>query len=607
MKNYTEIALQYCDDVLSGKILAGRKVKLAAKRHLTDLSKVSDPEYPYFYSPEQAHRVCQFCEFLTHTKGRWQGEPFLLAPFQVFLTCAIFGWLRKKDSLRRFSQVFALIPRKNGKSALAAAYGLYALLADGEKGGEVYCVANSEKQALEVFRVSFQMAKSSPELIDYYGVQFSGTTRNPTSIYTPSDFSRYEPLIGDPPDGSSPSFAVCDEVHEANDSRAIDTMSTGMGARSQGVLFCISTAGINLASPCFTMYQEAIKILEGSLQKEYMFCIIFDADEEDDYQDFSTWIKANPGYLISVNEEYLRIKYDETINSISKRNINQCKHLNRWNNSAESFIDMLRWEQCKDTSLKFEDFYGKECVVALDLANKIDLCAMLFAFKHFKRVVHINCPKCKSGVTVFDDVNICSNEECGWKQPVLTEGVVVFGKYYQNEERIAKLENEHYRRWVAEGVLTSTEGSMTDFHKIESDLKEISKLVRIKELTFDQREAAYFITNVQSWANFECVETPQTASVISEPMKTVEMMIYANTIWHNGDNLLTWCMSNVVRKQSKGAGVTKYYYPTRQSEALKIDAAVALIMCIGRIMVLEDSGAYQSRVEKGEERVLRVL
>jgi phage terminase large subunit-like protein len=269
---------------------------------------------------------------------------------------------------------------------------------------------------------------------------------------------------------------------------------------------------------------------------------------------------------------------------------------------------MQKWDACKDVTLKFEDFEGKECWVAMDLANKIDLCALILLFKHTKRVVHANCPKCKSEVIVENGDSICTNIECGWSKPVLIDGLVLFGKYYLNEERVMKKENEHYQRWVGEGKLIMTEGAMTDFHRIEDDLRELSELFIFKELAFDQRDASYLIQNIQTWANFECIEFPQSPNLISEPMKTLEAKVYANEIWFDGDPILTWNMSNVIKKEARGGGTTKHYFPTKQNDASKIDAAVSAIMALGRALTYEDNGdSYNSRAARGDSNILRVL
>lgn len=551
ISSYSKVAEKYCKDIVSGKISAGRYVVLACQRHLDDLRRQKNKDFPFKFDEKRAEKRCSFSEKLPHTKGKWAGDKIKLEPHQVFIQCAIWGWVKKKDGNRRFSSAFIEIPRKNGKSVDAATAGLYMLAADGEKGAEVYSGATSEKQALEVFRPAWQMANNTPALREHFGISLSGNPKNPTSIYRLSDMSRFEPLIGKPGDGASPHCAIIDEYHEHKTSDQYDTMDTGMGAREQPLMFVITTAGTDTSSPCYDMHLTAIKVLEGTVENEAMFAIIYGIDEADDWKDFEVWKKANPNYGVSIMEDYLYRKYTETMTDPSKQNINLCKHLNKWMNAGVAWMNMAKWAARFDPSLRFKDFAGQQCYAALDLASKIDLCALMLLFRTEK-------------------------------------GFVVFGKYYLPEETVNLAGNDHYVKWVKEGYITETEGARTDFRYIEDDLKEINSVCPIIELCFDPREASYLIQNVQEWASFECIEIPQGPAQMSEPMKELEAVIYSGQFWFDGDPVLTWMMGNVVKKQGKSSGPVKYYYPTKERAQNKIDGPVAVIMAMSRAMVAED-------------------
>lgn len=384
--------------------------------------------------------------------------------------------------------------------------------------------------------------------------------------------SRFEPVVGRASDGQSPHAALVDEFHEASDGALYDSMSTGMGARNQPLLAVITTAGVNLSSPCYEMFLNCVKVLEGTLEQENTFIMIFGIDEDMSYENYDSWRTANPNLGISINEDYLYGKYQDAMNDLSQRSILLTKHLNMWQNTGSAWMDMLKFQACKRPELKLEDFYGKEVWIGIDLANKIDLCAMQLLFK-------------------------------------LPDGsFATFGKYYLPEEIVNKKENQHYQLWRDEGLLTSTEGSVTDFFKIEEDLKELSKLFIIKELDFDQKEAHFWVQTIQLWADFECVEIPQSAQFISEPMKMLESLIYEGKMLHDGNKLLTWSFGNVVKKLSRGASVVKYYYPTKQNNANKIDPVCALIMALSRALLCDDiSDSYNSRAKAGIEDILRVI
>jgi len=565
MGNYSETAIQYCLDITSGTIQAGPYVVAACQRHLDDLGKQGDEDFKFIFDEEKAERRCAFSEKLHHVKGKWAGQRIVLEPHQIFMQCSIWGWVKKSNGLRRFSVVYAEIPRKNGKSVEAATGGLYMLAADGELGAEVYSGATSEKQALEVFRPAWQMANKNESLRSHFNISLSGNPKNPTSIYKLDDMSRFEPLIGKPGDGSSPHCAIIDEYHEHKTSDQYDTMDTGMGAREQPLIFVITTAGTDTSSPCYDMHLRAIQILNATIIDDAFFAIIYSIGPDDDYKDFSVWKMANPNYGVSINEDYLYRKYTETMNNVAKQNVNLCKHLNMWMNVGVAWMNMPKWEACADQSLTLDDFIGRPCYAALDLASKIDICALILIFKHQKLI-----------------------------DGEMVNGYVVFGKYYLPEDTTTLAGNEHYDKWVKEDLIVETPGAMTDFMYIEEDLKEINKKHPIEELAFDPRESGYLIQNVMQWLGVDqCVEITQGPALMSEPMKETEGLIYDNKLWHSGDPVLTWMMGNVIQKKGRNSGPVKYYYPTKEKTESKIDGAVSLIMAVGRAMLNKDGSAYE--------------
>lgn len=577
--HYADIANRYARDVVDGRIPAGKKAILACQRHLADLEKTKDPTYPYDFNPilkdskgkdyRPAERRCSFSEKMTHVKGKWSGQKIKLSPHQVFIQACIWGWVKRKNGKRRFRTALVLIPRKNGKSVDAATTGNYMLMADGENGAEVYSGATSEKQALEVFRPAWQMANGNPQLRKHFGVALSGNPKNPTSIYRLSDMSRFEPLIGKPGDGSSPHCAIIDEYHEHKTSDQFDTMDTGMGSREQPLLFVISTAGIDTSSPCYDMCLEAVRVLQGVIEKDSLFAIIYDIDEEDDWKDFEVWKKANPNYGVSVDEDYLYEKYQDAMNNASKQNISLCKHLNKWMNAGVAWMNMAKWAACSDTSLRLEDFKSKKCWMAFDLANKIDIAALVTMFRY-------------------------------------KGGFAVFARYYLPQDTIELPQNAHYRKWLKEGWIIQTPGARTDFAYIEADFRAFAKEYNFQELAYDPHEATYLVQNLMQDYPDQCIEITQGPANMSEPMKELEALVYAEDFHFNGDPVLTWMAGNVVKKQGRNSGPTKFYYPTKERNELKIDGIVATIMALSRAMLVEDDDGYNERAERGEE-VLRYL
>jgi hypothetical protein len=328
---YAAIAEQYARDVTRGKIPACQSIRLQAKRFLDELKLQRRRDFPFQFDVAKAERVCKFIERLPHTKGKWARtkETIRLEPWQVWIVCCVFGWLHKANGLRRFRALFLIVPRKNGKSAFAAAIGLYMLCADGEAGAEVYSGATNEKQAWEVFGPARIMAQRTPALCSKFGVDV-----NARSLVRVEDNSKFETIIGDPGDGQSPSCAIHDEYHEHKDDGQVDTMQTGMGARDQPLQVIPTTAGDNLAGPCYARRAEEQKKLAGighnggpPLDDETFF-VEYTIDEGDDWKSEAVLRKANPNFDVSVSGDFLRARQRDAIATPRKAGVFKTKELN---------------------------------------------------------------------------------------------------------------------------------------------------------------------------------------------------------------------------------------------------------------------------------------
>lgn len=549
--NFPKILANYVDGVLSGQILACKWVRLACQRHADDLEKArTDPDYAYYFDDEKVKSVCRFGSMMRHVKGKWAGERIKLESWQVFILGCIFGWQRKKDNTRRFREAFIVISRKNGKSLIACIVGLYMLVGDGEKGSEVYSGATTLDQALEVFRPAFLMVERDETFRRHFGLELGGTTKNPRTIYRLSDSSRFEPVIGKPGDGASPSCGIVDEYHEHKSPDLFDTLLTGMGARSQPLLFTITTAGVDTSVPCFDKQREAERVLDGVIEQDDLFAAVYTIDADDDWTDFSCWEKANPNLGVSIYEDFLRARHKEAMSNPARKPIILTKHLDQWQNAGQAWMDMLKWGACADEALNLSDFYGQECWIGLDLANKIDIAALRVVFR--------------SG-----------------------DGYAGFGFYFLPHDRIYAAENTHYQQWLEQGWIIETPGATTDFSAIKEKIQDICSEFNVKELAYDPKEASYFIMDLQEqeWAGFECIEIVQSPANISEPTKSFEALIYAGNYRHNGDPVMTWMMSNCVLKQARSGGPIKVYFLTKERNTAKIDGPVAEIMALSRALL----------------------
>lgn len=560
MRDYEEIANKYASDVVSGLIPVANLTKLACQRHLDDLARSKkDPEYPFEFNPvlerdgkqyRPGSRVCAFIEKLKHTKGAWRGRNIHLEPWQIFCICVPFGWISKDNGFRRFTEIYLEIPRKNGKSIIAAAIGLYMLLYDGEGGAEVYSGAASQKQAREVFAPAWLMCKGDDELRDHFGVQVWGKKPDNGQL-TLEDYSKFEMLIGNPPDGSSPSCALVDEYHEHPDDRLFDTMETGMGARAQPMLIVTTTAGTDISSPCYDKRLQIESILKKDEGKENdsIFGIIYTIDDDDKWDDIENWKKANPNYGVSVFKHYLEKKLKGAIQRASKQNITRCKHLNQWMNAGTAFFNMLEVEKCVDYYLKIDDFKGKMCWVGLDIASKKDLAAVCAIFKE----------------------NNGGKDHYYW-----------FAWAFLPEKALEGEKAAHYQKWKEEGWLETCGEARLNFDIIEEKIKWLAKEFEVKEVPHDPWNAAQMAGHLLE-EKIQMVEVPQTVTHFTEPTKEMDALISDQKIHFPDNPILKWCLSNVVVKPDKKDNV----FPHKERPEQKIDVAIAGIMALGRAMTFK--------------------
>lgn len=550
---HVDAANTYAAAIVAKKIPACKWIRLACKRHLADLKKSKTKKYPYRFDPAKAERVCNFVELLPHTKGVWAAklEKLRLEPWQCFKTVCIFGWVRKHDNLRRFRKVIILEPRKNAKSTWAAAIGLYMLCADGEHGAEVYSGATSEKQSWEVFRPARLMAQKTPALLAAYGL-----TVNASNLHILGNGSRFEPLIGKPGDGASASLSIVDEYHEHDTDELVDTMETGMGAREQPLSLIITTAGDNLAGPCYAALQDAQRVLDGVSENEELFALVYTVDAKDDWTSDLALRKANPNYDVSVRGDFLRGQQREAINNARKVGTFKTKHLNLWVQARAAYFNIQRWHESAVPGIKLEDFAKQPCKIGLDLAAKVDIAALEIVFK----LDRCNCPAADKLVAAgFEYVR--------------------FGKYFLPEATIEQGENEHYRGWQIDNWISQTDGDMIDYIEVRDTILDLVANYQVEEVAYDPHQAMMMVSELMA-RGVPVIEVRPLVLNFSEPMKQMDGLIRSRKTAHNGDPVYTWMLSNVVAKPDKKDNV----YPNKDRVENKIDGPVAHMMALARFM-----------------------
>jgi len=561
---HVEKAHTYARDVVEGRILACRWVRLACERHLNDLDRSKTPAFAYTFDARKASRICVFAELLPHVKGEWalpdpatgRAHRIRLEPWQCFILCSIFGWVKKSNGMRRFRKASIYVPRKNAKSTLAAIIGWWMFAKDDEPGAEVYCGATSKNQAGEVFKPAQQMGRMEPKLLSAVGAVINAST-----MIRPDANARFEPIIARPRDGASPHLGIIDEYHEHKTSALYYSILTGMAARRQPLQLVISTAGDNLAGPCREDWKTCENLLAGEsvAHDDTHFAIIYTIDKDDEWDSEDSLRKANPNFDVSVSRDFLLAELHVARTDARKQAHFKTKHLNLWVAAKNNYFNVEQWRACKcaaDTPIALEDLAGQPCYLAADFASKHDLTALIYLFPHRPDGRHL-----------------------------------VFGKYYISRGTADLPENEHYRAWERRGLLHVCDGAVTDMDDIINDAVDACSRFDVREMPFDPARAHGIFPRLQS-LGVPVVEYRNVVLSMSDPMKQLDAWIKAKLIVHDGDPILEWAISNVVAKEDKKGNV----FPDKDDPKKKIDPVTALISAIGRAVHMQSSqSVYATR------------
>jgi phage terminase large subunit-like protein len=554
-------ANQYIEDVISGRVVACHWVKQACQRHLDDLQHGA--ARGLVFDEEAAIKVLKFFTILKHSKGEWVGLPFTLAPWQQFHLWVLFGW-KREDGSRRFRTAYLEVARKNGKSSELSGIGHYLLTADGEFGAEIYAAATKLDQSKIIWTEAAKMARKSRALsqqLEIFG------DRNPKAsvcnINMPSTGSKFEPLGGDSStlDGLNVHAALVDEVHAHKTGDLWDVLETATGARRQPLMFAITTAGFDRKTLCWQLNEYAKKVLDGIVEDDSFFGLIYTLDDADDWQDETVWIKANPNLGVSKKIDNMREKAEKAKEIPSRQNAFKRLELNLWTQSSTKWVPWDHWQQCGG-AIEVESLKGRKCYSGLDLSSTLDITAHVLDFPP---------------------------EQAGDKHVVLCR----FWIPEANLRQRAHDDRVPYDIWMQQGWIQATPGNVIDYDFIFADMARDLKDFQIQETAFDRWGAARVTTVLQSELGYTVdqkvheqtrapllVEFGQGYASMSPPMKDLERLIRSHEIQHGDNPVLTWMADNLVASEDPAGNIK----PDKEKSREKIDGMVALVMALGRAM-----------------------
>lgn len=522
----------------------------------------------YIYKKRFADTAVLFVNQLRHTKGKWHGQPFELIGWQERIIRDLFGIVRRFDECRQFRRAYIELPKKNGKSELAAAVALLLTCTDLEHGGEVYGCATDRQQASIVFDVAVSMVDQFPALKKY--IKLNPSQKRMT--FTPLN-SFYQVLSAEAytKDGLNAHGVIFDELHAQKDRRLFDVMTAGSGlSREQPLTFIITTAGFDRNSICWEQHQKAEDILRGKIYDPTFYPVIYSASDEDDWTDPEVWQRVNPSYGITVKPDAFRIEFENAKLNPANENTFRRLNLNQWVKQSTRWMPMELWDKC-DFPIDTEFLKGKKCYAGLDLSKTQDMTAFVLVFPP-------DHPE---------------DEE---------EKYTILPFFWIPEESLQKrVLKDHvpYDQWAAQKLIQTTDGAVINYNFIQKKIEELGLLYDIQEIAFDRWGATMLTQNLRD-ADFTIVDFGQGYKSMSPPMEEMMRLILAGRIAHGGNRVLRWNFDNIVVQQDEAGNIK----PDKKRATEKIDGAVATIMALDRAVKHENhESVYDHRgiLSYGEE------
>ena len=506
------------------------------------------------YDKQSADFAVAFIESLCHTKGTWAGRSFELIDWQEQIIRDLFGIL-KPNGYRQFNTAYIEIPKKQGKSELAAAVALLLTCGDGEQRAEVYGCAADRQQAAIVYDVAADMISMCPALAKRVKILKS----QKRIIYLPTN-SFYQVLSAEAysKHGFNIHGVVFDELHAQPDRRLFDVMTKGSGdARMQPLYFLITTAGTDTHSICYEQHQKAKDIIDGRKIDTTFYPVIYGADESEDWTSEDVWRKANPSIDITVGIDKVRVACESAKQNPGEENAFRQLRLNQWVKQSVRWMPMDKWNKCAfpvdETELE-----GRICYGGLDLSSTTDITAFVLVFPP-------------------------EDEE---------DKYIVLSYFWIPEDNLSlRVKRDHvpYDVWKRHGMLQTTEGNVIHYGFIEQFIEKLGERFNIREIAFDRWGAVQMVQNLEGMG-FTVVPFGQGFASMSPPTKELMKLVLEERIAHGGHPVLSWMMDNIFIRTDP-AGNIKI---DKAKSTEKVDGAVALVMALDRAIRCGNSDGGES-------------
>lgn len=526
---------QYAEDCISGKEVCSRYLKLAAKRYLSFFDK-------YEFRKDKIDKMIRFIENITLFEGKFYGQKLKLLPFQKFIIYGSFGFYYPGTEERVCKHVIIEIGRKQAKSTLSAAIALYWLIGEGEHSAEIDICANSKEQARILFRMACELSK----LMDKSGKHIQRTINR---VKYPKNNSFIQVLASDTTklDGFGASLFCEDEFHSAKDTKLYDVLASSQGSRFNPMSIIITSAGYEMSYPYYSeIRKSAIDMLEGLIENDSLFSLIFCLDPEDDFRDERVWKKSMPGLDVMVPRSYVRDRIQNIKTQPSSEIDVKIKQFGIWVQSQETWIQD-EYIMSSFQKIDLSDFKGEECYIGVDLSAVSDLTAVSCMFPP-------NPDREK-----FPDKFVFKS----WS--------------FLPEESIEKSPNrEFYKKAINCGNLIKTNGNCVDYDYILNLVLKINEDNPVYGVYYDQYNATQWAIDATE-AGLPMQPFAQGLGNFNKPSKDLERLILSDKVIIDGNVVVRWNFQNVILKEDYNSNIK----PIKSSKDSKIDCVISMIQCLG--------------------------
>ena len=528
-------------------------------RKLTDYKPTKFMAENSHYDKAAADYAVGFIECLCHTKGTWAGKPFELIDWQERIIRDLFGIL-KPNGYRQFNTAYVELPKKQGKSELAAAVALLLCCGDGEERAEVYGCAADRQQASIVFEVAADMVRMCPAL----GKRVKLLASQKRMVYLPTN-SFYQVLSAEAysKHGFNIHGVVFDELHTQPNRKLFDVMTKGSGdARMQPLYFLITTAGTDTQSICYETHQKAKDILEGRKIDSTFYPVIYGAKADEDWTDPEVWKRSNPSLGITVGIDKVQAACDSARQNPAEENSFRQLRLNQWVKQSVRWMPMDKWDACA-MPVNAEALEGRVCYGGLDLSSTTDVTAFVLVFP--------------------------PTEE--------DESFSVLPYFWIPEDNMElRVCRDHvpYDVWQKQGFLMTTEGNVVHYGFIEKFIEELGEKYNIREIAFDRWGAVQMVQNLEGMG-FTVVPFGQGFKDMSPPTKELMKLTLEKRIEHGGHPVLRWMADNIFIRTDPAGNIKA----DKEKSTERIDGVIALIMALDRAIRCGNDASASVYDERG--------